>query len=336
MNARRGVAGLVVVLLALAGCGNPVASRPQAPAAANVGGAGFEDVRPGDLLRSYAAANNHANAGFLVNTVSTFEQDPAALASTAGLRAAAVMRQAIPAAEYLDPRFYFPADQTFPRFFLTTATLARSGSIAPRPKYLIFVQDAANAPWRVAFYPYLAEDGTHPAPAADATGSVPKVTGTDDLVADPNLLPGLYLQYAEGARDSNVPIAPARALTEQLEAGYRAGVADLAGRGGTLTRTKLPDSYPSYLVRTVDGGVLAFGAVRVRDVMAATAPGGTVSLAPSSAESLMLGRIDGASAGRFTVDRLLMFLSYVPPRSAPGPGVRVLAYGDYPIAVTAQ
>ena len=81
-----------------------------------------------------------------------------------------------------------------------------------------------------------------------------------------------------------------------------------------------------------DGGVLAFTAGAVLDTLTAAAPGGQVTLDPNTPEAATLGKPDGAHAHTFTMDRLQMFLSYIPPAGAAAT-VQLLAYDDAVLAV---
>jgi hypothetical protein len=59
-----------------------------------------------------------------------------------------------------------------------------------------------------------------------------------------------------------------------------------------------------------------------------------VRLPSGSREAVLAGQPNGATAARYSVVRLQMFMSYIPPQSNPGGGIELLSYSDYPISVT--
>jgi hypothetical protein len=213
------------------------------------------------------------------------------------------------------------------------APVVKSGAATPRSKYLLFMQDAAKAAWRVAYYPYPSDDNVIAALAVSDDGGAPLVTDARGLAADPTRLNQAIYDHYQTSGDGSVRLAPTVALEQQLTNGYRLGQQQMKARGVTFLRRFQQTSYPSYLIRMADGGVLAFTANAVLDTLTAAQPNGTVTLDANTPEAAMLGKPEGAHARTFTVDRLQMFLSYIPPAGATAAAVQVLAYDDAVLAV---
>lgn len=283
------------------------------------------------IVAAYDTANNALNAGYDDAGVLSIEVSPAATMTAARLQQARALGQPLMPVVHRVQQVVSPGGQGYPRWFLALTPLVRGTTVTPRPKYLVFTQETVSAPWRVAYYPYPA-DGKVPAPAVGPDGGAPPVTSVAGLKADPSVLTrAIYEHYTLG-RDSIMPLVPTTALERELTAGYTVGQQQMQAKGMTFSRALLPTVYPSYLVRTADGGVLAFTANAVRDVIAPAKLGGKAVLEAGSPESALLGRTAGATAAEFTVDRLQMFLTYVPPRTAVA-GVQVIGYDDTPISV---
>ena len=284
------------------------------------------------IVAEYDTANNAVNAGYDAAGVARIEGAPAAPMTASRLQQAKVLGQPLTSVIHRVQQVVSPSGQEYPRWFLVLTPLVRGTTVTPRPKYLIFSRETASAPWRVVYYPYPADVSQVPPVAVGPDGGAAPVLGGEGLKADPSLLTrAIYEHYTVG-RDTLMNLVPTTALERELTAGFRVGQQQVQARGMTFSRTLLPTSYPSYLVRTVDGGVLAFTANAVRDVIAPGKAGGQASLEAGSPESALLGRTGSVKASEFTVDRLQTFLTYVPPKSAPG-GVQVIAYDDTPTSV---
>ncbi|MFI1386059.1 hypothetical protein [Embleya sp. NPDC020886] len=335
---RRRSAVLAAVLLfagaALAGCGetpaDPKPAKPQgAPPPVSV-------EQAGRLLQEYAAANTRINASLDPAAVDTIELPPAATGSKAGLQVAKSQAIVVPTTGYVHPRFVFPRVTGYPKFFVAITQLLQSDTVSPSPKYLLFVQDRESAPWKVAYYPFVTDRSEIPELEQDAAGGAPAVTDTAALLADPATLGRAYQDYAQGKRDPKVPLSPTKTLTGQVTGGWTAGVQALRAKGCLIERGIPADGprYPTFLLRTRDGGVLAFTAVQVRDTMTTAGGKDGVPLDAGSREAALAGSPEGAKAPQFVIDRLVVSLSHIPPAAAPGTGVQLIAYGDYALSVT--
>jgi hypothetical protein len=329
---------LLAVLTLTAACGTARSSGPAGGAAGSAAPTSVSIAQATQLVYRYGAVNNSVNSRYSAAEDETIEESPASVASIAGLQIDKTQGKAIPATQYFGPRFAVPRITGYPRLLLAITYLRSSGTTLPYTIYLLFVQDAAGAPWRVAYYPFSTGQVPVPAVATSADDSVPAVTSSVGLLADPAALSAAIYAHATGqnAAGSDVPLAPTPELDQQLTAGYTSGVQEYNSQGVNVYQTLLPTTYPIYLIRTKGGGALAFTADEVRDLLVPMHDGGSVTLAQGSGEAALVGQPNGATAASYSIVRLQMFMSYIPPQSAPGSGVEVLSYSDYPISVSSS
>ncbi|WP_328465461.1 hypothetical protein [Streptomyces sp. NBC_00448] len=322
------MAGLAVLV---AGCGSG-SSTPKAtasPAAPPPVGVPLATK----LLEQYSSTSNAITLKN-VKTLSAIEEPPASVASKAGLTVAKAQKIQVTDRSFVTPRFVFPRVTSYPHYFLAIAPMLQSDRVTPEPVYTLFVQDQPSAKYKVAYYP-LATDTTTGPPTLeeDSADGAPEVTSSSGLLAPPGALAKAYNDFAQGHKDADVPLAPSQALTVDLAGNFTANAQELKSRGGVLNRVLLSHDYPSYMLRTRDGGVLAFSAVKVQDTMTSSSGYGTVALDPGSPEAAMAGSPQGAHSSQYVIDRLEVYLSVIPPASTPGPGVQLLGFSDYLLSV---
>jgi hypothetical protein len=326
----------LAVLTLVAACGTASAGTSPGAGSRAADPTALSIAQATRLVYAYSATNNAVNSRYSAALDQTIEESPASVASIAGLQAAKQAGKAISSTQYYGPAIAVPHITGYPRLMLAIAHLRSHGTILPYTNYLLFVQDSPNARWRVAYYPYSTGQVPVPAPAAAADDSVPPVTSDSGLLADPAALSAAIFAHATGQSSGSaaVPLAATPELDDQLTAGFTSGVKEYNAMGDSVYRTLLPTTFPSYLIRTTGGGVLAFTANEVRDVIVPMHGSGHVTLPQGSTEAALAGSPDGATASRFAIVRLQMFMSYIPPRSNPGNGVEVLSYSDYPISIS--
>jgi hypothetical protein len=289
------------------------------------------------LVNTYSVINNLVNSTYSTARDQTIEEPPASMASIAGLQVSKIQGKLIPQTQYFGSTFVVPRITGYPRLVLAVTHLRSDGTTVPYIIYLLFVQDAAGAPWRVAYYPFSTGQVPVPAPAGAANDSAPTVATSTGLIADPDAINAALYAHATGQQNASaapVPLAPTPELDQQLTDGYTSGVEEYNAIGVNVYQTLLPTSYPIYLIRTKGGGALAFTADEVRDMLVPMHSGGKVRLPSGSREAVLAGQPNGATAARYSVVRLQMFMSYIPPQSNPGGGIELLSYSDYPISVT--
>lgn len=337
MRPARTAAALLAVLTLTAACGTARSSASAGRAASSAAAwTSVSIAQATRLVDTYSAVNNQVNSRYSAALDQTIEESPASVASTTGLQIAKTQGRAIPATQYFGSTFAVPRITGYPRLLLAITHLRSSGITLPYTIYLLFVQDAAGAPWRVGYYPFSAGQVPVPAVATSADDSVPAVTSSAGLLADPAALSAALYAHATGqnASASRVPLAPTPELDAQLTAGYTTGVQQYNSQGVNVYETLLPATFPIYLIRTEGGGALAFTADEVRDLLVPKHGDGSVHLSQGSGEAALAGQPGGATASGYSVVRLQMFMSYIPPQNAPGNGVEVLSYADYPISVS--
>ena len=160
------------------------------------------------LVYTYSAVNNLVNSSYSAALDQTIEESPASVASTTGLHIAKMQGSAIPATQYFGSTFAVPRITGYPRLLLAITHLRSSGTTLPYTIYLLFVQDSAGAPWRVAYYPFSAGQVPVPAVATSTDDSAPAVTSSAGLLADPAALSAAIYAHATGQNVS--PGKPAR------------------------------------------------------------------------------------------------------------------------------
>lgn len=337
MKPARTAAALLAVLTVTAACGTAHSSGSASGAGSSA--AAWTPVSIAQATRlvyTYSTVNNRVNSGYSAALDRTIEESPASVASITGLQIDKTQGTVIPATQFSGNTFAVPRITGYPRLLLAVTHLRSTGTTLPYTIYLLFVQDAAGAPWRVAYYPYSTGQVPVPAVATSADDSAPAVTSSAGLLADPAALSAAIYAHATGqnASASGIPLAPTPELDQQLTAGYTSGVAQYNSQGVNVYETLLPATFPIYLIRTKGGGALAFTADEVRDLLVPMRSDGSVHLAQGSGDAALAGQPGGATASGYSIVRLQMFMSYIPPQNAPGNGVEVLSYADYPISVS--
>jgi hypothetical protein len=327
----------LATLTAIAACGSGSAGSAGGAAGSAATQTGVSIAQATRLVNTYSVANNLVNSTYSAARDQAIEEPPASVASIAGLQASKTQGKLIPQTQYFGSTFAVPQITGYPRLVLAVTHLRSDGTTVPYTIYLLFVQDAAGAPWRIAYYPF--STGQVPVPAVMAAGndSAPAVTTSTGLAVDPASINAALYAHATGQQNASaapLPLAPTPELDQQLTDGYTSGVEEYNASGVNVYQTLLPTAYPIYLIRTKGGGALAFTADEVRDMLVPMHPGGAVHLPSGSREAELAGQPNGATAARYSVVRLQMFMSYIPPQNNPGGGVELLSYSDYPISVS--
>ena len=328
--------GLLAALASINACGTTGSSGSVGGATAGAAPTSVSIAQATRLVYAYSAVNNLVNSSYSAAKDRTIEEPPASVASIAGLQVSKIQGKIIPQTQYFGPTFAVPRITGYPRLLLAIAQLRSGGTTLPYTLYLLFVQDSAAAPWRVAYYPFSTGQVPVPAVAAAADDGAPAVTSSVGLLADPAALNAAIYAHATGQAStvSPVPLAPTPELDEQLTAGYTSGIQEYNSQGVNVYQTLLPTTFPTYLIRTKSGGALAFTTDEVRDILVPVHSGGSVHLPQGSSEAVLAGQPNGATAAHYSVIRMQMFMSYIPPQNAPGSGVQLLSYSDYAISVS--
>lgn len=313
----------VVLLAALAGCGaDKDAAATEQPAASPV----LSNTEATEVISGYDRGNNEVNAALNVDGLAGIETAPLRTSSEAFLRVTKNRAQSVPLITSSDPRFIVPSDA---QWFVAMSNRARGGVPSPRPVYTVFTR-SGNGTW-LAAYSLTALDEVPPV-AVNAASAASAATDFADLLVRPEAVGKAVLDHYAAGLAGKDDFARSVALDEQLGNGYAAARQVLEAKGRTLQRSLDPATYPMYVLRTADGGGLAFTASTVIDVIKATSPQGSVTLEANTNEAALLGS-GPRTARQFRVARLQTYLTYIPTRQS-GAQAKVLAFNDTPISVS--
>src|ERR1700733_7550074 len=169
MRSARTATALLAVLTLTAACGTAHSSGSASGAAGTAAARTSVSIAQATrLVYAYSAGNNLVNSSYSAARDEAIEESPASVASVAGLQIARAQGKAIPVTQYFGSTFAVPRITGYPRLLLAITHLNSSGTTLPYTIYLLFVQDAAGAPWRVAYYPFSTGEVPVPAVASSA------------------------------------------------------------------------------------------------------------------------------------------------------------------------
>ncbi|MEU0786675.1 hypothetical protein ABZ341_34530 [Streptomyces sp. NPDC006173] len=275
-------------------------------------------------MATYNRQNNAVNKSLSAAGLPAIETPPLLTADQAWMRITKNLKQTIPNITSGNSRFYIPPSTPgTARWFVAISTRVRGGVPGSHPTWSVFTQAHPDGAWRAAYSLTPGEDS----PAADPASPAAEVPPASKLSRDPKNLPeeifNHYTKHLKG-RDG---FAHSIALDEQLGNGYIAGRQVLGKRGTVLTRKLTGETFPMYTIPTSDEGVLVFSAERVADELTPARHGGRVSLRARSNDAALSGNPAELSASRLTINRLEMFLTYIPSKASNG-RAEVLAYSE--------
>ncbi len=306
---------LLLVSAVACGTGQPTTEQAAAPALSNAAAA--------DVVAAYDQANNGVNATLDPAGLPDIETRPLRTSSESWLRITKAHNETVPLITSSDTRYVVPSNASW---FVATSNRARGGVPTPRPVQVVHVLE--DGKWRAAYSLTPLDDV--PSPAVNAASAATAVTDFSDLSMRPEEVGKEILDHYVTGR-AGTDFLRSAALDDQLANGFAVGRQVLKTKGRSLDRSLGTTTHPVFAVRTTDGGVLAFTAATVVDVITATDPGAVVTLDPKSNEGALLADRP-ISAPRFEVIRLQTYLTYLPARTS-GAQARVLAYSDTPISV---
>lgn len=250
---------LLAAVLLLAGCGQTTSSGPAAPAATPVPHLVTPAAAQG-VVTAYLAANSKAvqalskPAEDAVESGVLRETDDAAFDAAHGQG----LTSDQPVTAQGDVKVFVPAQTAYPALFLAEAAL-RSGSSAPQQQYLLFVQEAAGAPWTAEFGATIAANTTPLTPAADPLGyaSLLPLSDAAPLAQSPAATLAVYASYLEEGNATSTTLQPGP-FTD-------AAVRDLVSSRST-TGLQFAGQWsaqpPLAAFRLADGSALVLGAVQ--------------------------------------------------------------------------
>jgi hypothetical protein len=333
MRARLASAGLtmgVILSASVAGCsghtspptGSPgQPSSSQAPAKPAVTAASARS-----LLTSYVAVNNTANARFDGKLEARAETVPQITLDRVTYRIQKRLHQQ-PFAQftYRNPHFYIPSlPAAAPKWFAADAA-AVSGKKAQR-QLLLFVQQKPDGPWKLSAVTNSTTSQRVRIALSPAGFATTAAAGDRSLAIAPAQLPARHAALLNGKHGGG-GFAAGR-WTSHTTQGIRAFKSAYGKAGWNYHDDWAVAGYPSYALRTKDGGAVVWYFLKDRQTAART----------GSAGPLHTGTVVRALTGkssvthRFTIDSISEFVAVIPPKGK----VKVMAGYTGNVAATAS
>jgi outer membrane murein-binding lipoprotein Lpp len=273
------------------------------------------------VLEDYIKRNNAANAALSDKLLAAYEGgsslaiDKAAYLSQ---RKLGKDRDEYTPFSYVKPTFVAPATK---RWFLATVYWKGKSETAEDPTFLVFVRD--RDAWRQVYAPDLFEDLTAedvPKLQVDATGAAVEVDQADatGLLMSPAAFARNYANHLMGKGSTATKSRFAADVLTTNAASNRIKMKRFARLTEDVNPAK---EYPSYALRTADGGALVFTTLqrtKLYDVI-------------QGAGNYVFQKDNGLLPGKYytylKVGELLQVAAYIPPKTAEPAQARVI--GSY-------
>jgi hypothetical protein len=272
------------------------------------------------VLSAYQATNNRANKALNAGLLASAETGPQLDMDTAGYKLRRATKQKFAEFTYTKPVFYIPRMSGYPRWFAAEALSSpdtgagRRVAVPPMAQQhrhaLLFVQDKAGAPWRLAADPYptgRALSGI----AVDSAGYATAVPPDDARLA-------LAPAQVGAAHAALLTAGPKAAAANGIGSGVHTTLAYTALRKATgqftrvgvnLTSRFAPSTAPVYALRTTDGGALVWYVLQQNERYATKKPG-IVSISGDLVGLAPPGKVQD----RLDTTVLVQYLSKIPPK----------------------
>jgi hypothetical protein len=320
---------LAALVLSLASCADSGSDSSHAATAAPLTKAQAQQV-----LSAYQTTNNRANLALDATLLASAETGAQLDMDTAGYKLRRATNQKFVQFSYTKPVFYIPRLSGYPRWFAVDAISApaagpgqdqrqRSGQrssggrqavVPPMPQQhrhaLLFVQDKAGAPWRLAADPYPTGKSLGGV-AVDSAGYATAVSPQDaKLTLSPTKIGAAHAALlTDGPKAAGVGGIGAGLHTTKTYDALRQATGQFIRIGVGLTTRFAPTTEPVYALRTSDGGALVWYVLRQNERYATRKPGvvtisgDLVGLAPP-----------GKVKERLDTTVLIQYLAKVPPK----------------------
>ncbi|MFC4120936.1 hypothetical protein [Nonomuraea zeae] len=289
---------------------SPAASstpKPSAPVTAQETAAVFKD---------YAERNNAANAALSDKLLAGYEGgsslaiDKASYASTRKLGG---NDDYVPFG-YDRPAFHVPAARE--RWFLTTAYWKGKTETAKEPTYLIFARDGEF--WRQMYAPDTYASVDLPEIRTDASGAAAEV-GQEDatgLLMSPAAFAEGYAAHLVG---QGTPAEKTRFAADKLTTGAASNRRKMDKYARLAEIAHPAAAYPSYALRTADGGALAFTTIERSK---------RYNVRPGPERNYVFQKDNGLLPGKYytymEMEELIQVVAHIPPKSAEPGQIQVL------------
>jgi hypothetical protein len=331
-HARATVGGLLTGLL-LAGCGSASSIATSASGVHTAAAPSLTTAQAAAVVQAYEKQNNAVNAAADSKGLPNIEQGPLLTADQALMTISTNLKQNVPTITDTDTQYVIPAVTGYPRWFLAISERVIGGVPSSEPTYNIFVQDSPSAAFRAAYAQTPVDQESVGPFALDSAGAATPVdSGAGLLLTPSDLGRAITAHYVQGLRGKDA-FSYSVPLDADLGTGYVEGVQVLKSRGVALSRTLQEEIPQSYVLRTADGGALAFTADVVTDELVSTGSKATASLGAGTNDAALAGKPQqGVTAKTITVDRLEMFMTYIPTKAS-GIQAKVLAYSETGVSV---
>ena len=314
---RRHTAVLAALVLTLSACGDsggePAARKPAAPL--------LTMNQAQEVLAKYQSVNNQANKALDDRLLASAETGAQLDMDTAAYKLRRATKQRLAEFTYTKPSYYIPRLRTYPRWFAVAATSRETGTgnrrdTGRRAAYgrehaLLFLQDSATAPWRLAADPYPTTKRIEGI-AIDREGYAAAVPPDDAQVA---LAPS-KIAVAHAALLTNGPKTPAAAglgagpHTNQAYDALRRATAQFSKLGVNLTSQFTPGTAGSYALRTTDGGALVWYVLQQKEKYTSKKAGAI------SVTGDLVGLTNAVKVkDRLDTTVLVQYLAKVPPKN---------------------
>lgn len=217
-----------------------------------------------------------------------------------------LINQSYPPFSYRNPVFYIPALTAKTQQWFAVDATTGSGR-KTQHQLLLFVQPAPAGAWKLAAAPAAAAGAPLPVALSQAGTATTGAPGGAGLVVPPSQLPALHAGLLDGG-----PAGPGfaggkwtSALTRGIES-FRS----LYGRSGwNYHDTWAAADYPTYALRTTDGGAVAWYFLDDRQTAVRTGSGRP--LQGGSVIQALTGK--SQVTRRFTIDSVSEFVAIIPP-----------------------
>jgi len=250
--------------------------------------------------------NNTANSRRDGRLEASVETVPQVTIDQAGYAVQKLINQSYPPFSYRNPVFYIPALTAEAGKWFTVDATTGSGR-KTQHQLLLFVQPAAGGAWKLAAAPASAAGAPLPvalSQAGTATMAAPDGAG---LAVPPSQLPALDAGLLDGR-----PASPGFARGQWTSALIR-GIASFRGSygrfGWNYHDAWAAARYPTYALRTADGGAVVWYFLEDRQTAVRTGSG--QPLRPGSVIQALTGK--SQVTRRFTIDSVSEFVAIIPP-----------------------
>ena len=237
-----------VLALALSGCVTVHGETAMVPAT--------DKGEAAKVLRKFTAENNRANRTLDARHNATIETGVLGAIDQAGLRArkgAGEQRnRTYEPLRLTDARYFIPEQAGWPKFFVADTKANRGEG---NRWLLVFQRGRHDAPWKASYLAVVPERQV-PRFARDADGRAKAVVpGGAGLATDPSKLPRTYARYLQDG--SGDVFAPGR-FTDELRAERDKQLKETHVRNEYIDQSAATAQYPTFGLRTADGGALVF------------------------------------------------------------------------------